>query len=629
MARTGLILLAAMLMALALWRQPAAGQGAVSHSRPGQEDLTFWINHDGLSEIDVEGQVGFGDAARMLMRRRANAAAMRGLRDRFVFKSTSFETLQTPDLLTRDGQRYVIAQGRVFNLLEPGGRAHRVVEREVGVLERVIAGKRVTFDVRPLVRLRVELAEPLRIYITASDGLGYAPRGAISRFAPLPAEQFFHARESFEIDLPAGETLIEAARGLEYEWASQRLDLRKPVTIRLAPRRWVDMASRGWYSSDAHIHANYTAEHHQTITPQDVLTYALAEDLHIPNMMVANSFGAFIHDREHFTGAPHALSRPPYILWWNEEMRNGNAYGHMCFYGLRNLVEPLYTGFAGTPYPDEYPPNYAQARAARAQGGAVTYAHPGYSASIENFSARELPVDLALGEVDAMDVMSNNPEEFAMENWYRLLNCGFRLAISAGTDSFTNVADHYVPGGHRVYVHTGDGRALSYDAWVAGYKAGRSFATNGPMIFLSVNGKEPGEEFALPAGRHRLRVKVEMRAATRGKDDRVELIVNGVARPVAGEIEIERGSWIAARVMGPWRRSVLNDTAMFAHTSPVYVRVGGELARSPIDARFWAEWIDKLIARTIARGGLKDEARRTEVVTLFRKAQTIFAEQAR
>ena len=129
MARTGLILLAAMLMALALWRQPAAGQGAVSHSRPGQEDLTFWINHDGLSEIDVEGQVGFGDAARMLMRRRANAAAMRGLRDRFVFKSTSFETLQTPDLLTRDGQRYGIAQGRVFNLLEPGGRAHREIGR--------------------------------------------------------------------------------------------------------------------------------------------------------------------------------------------------------------------------------------------------------------------------------------------------------------------------------------------------------------------------------------------------------------------------------------------------------------------------------------------------------------------
>ena len=625
MARAGLVIAGLALLALALW---AGGQGAVSHSRAGQEDLTFWINHQGLGEVDVEGPVGFGDAARLLMRRRSNAGAIRKLRDRFVFKSTDLATLQTPDLLTRDGQRYVITQGRVFNLLEPGGRSHRVLEREAGIVERIVAGKRVAFDVRPSVRLRVEIAEPARIYITGADGLGYAPPGSISRFAPLPAEQFFHARESFEIDLPAGATLVEATRGLEYEWASQRIELRKPATIRVAPRRWVSMASRGWYSSDAHIHANYTAAHHQTITPEDVLTYALAEDLNIPNMMVANSFGAFIHDREHFSGAPHPLSRPSYILWWNEEMRNGNAYGHMCFYGLRRLVEPLYTGFAGTPYPDEYPPNYTQAKAARAQGGAVTYAHPGYSAAIDNFSARELPVDLALGEVDAMDVMSNNPEEFAMRNWYRLLNCGFRLAISAGTDSFTNVADHYVPGGHRVYVHTGAGQPLSYEAWLAGYKAGRSFATNGPMLFLTVNGKEPGNEISLPPGRHRLRVKVEVRSPLPAAD-RLELIVNGEPRPFAPEIEIDRGAWIAARIMGPWRRSILNDDAAFAHTSPVYVRVGGQLARSPGDARFWAEWIDKLIARTLSRGGLKDDAQRAEVLNLFRKAQAIYAEQAR
>jgi len=107
------------------------------------------------------------------------------------------------------------------------------------------------------------------------------------------------------------------------------------------------------------------------------------------------------------------------------------------------------------------------------------------------------------------------------------------------------------------------------------------------------------------------------------------LIVNGVARPITPEIEIDGGSWIAARVTGPWRRSVLNDDATFAHTSPVYVRVGGELARSPADARFWAGWIDKLITRTIARGGLRDETRRIEVVSLFRQAQKIFEERAR
>ena len=137
MARAGLVIVGIALLALALW---AAGQGAVSHSRAGQEDLTFWINHHGLGEVDVDGPVGFGDAARLLMRRRSNAEAMRKLRDRFVFKSTDLATLQTPDLLTRDGQRYVITQGRVFNLLEPGGLAHRILEPAAGVLNNTFNG---------------------------------------------------------------------------------------------------------------------------------------------------------------------------------------------------------------------------------------------------------------------------------------------------------------------------------------------------------------------------------------------------------------------------------------------------------------------------------------------------------
>ena len=111
-----------------------------------------------------------------------------------------------------------------------------------------------------------------------------------------------------------------------------------------------------------------------------------------------------------------------------------------------------------------------------------------------------------------MDVVSNNDEIAAMQLWYRLLNCGFRLAISAGTDSFTNIADHYTPGGGRVYVHAGS--ELRYDEWVANYKRGRSFASNGPVIILTADGKEPGDEL-LPCG---LRTEGEnpRRAAHRG-----------------------------------------------------------------------------------------------------------------
>jgi hypothetical protein len=618
-----LILVTAALLLLAI-AALLGGQAAVSWSKPGHEDLTFWVNHNGLEQVDVEGDLGFGDWARLLMRRRSNAASIRAIRDRFVFRVREFGKLETLDLLRRSGQRYVIAQNRVFNLLDPAGRAYRVFEAQPGIVTRKVAGQEVTFDVRPLVRLKVNLPEPSRVYITGADGLGYEPKGPISRFAGEPAEQFFHARESFEIDLPSGETMIEAARGLEYKLARRRLRLTQPTGITLRLARWIDMAAKGWYSSDAHIHANYTAEHHQVVTPEDVLTYALAEDLHVPNMMVANSSGAFVHDRAWFEGKPHGLSRPPYLLYWNEEMRNAGAYGHMCLYGLKQLVEPVYTGFRDTPFADDYPPNYTQAKAARAQGGAVTYAHPGYATAFDGFSARELPVDLALGEIDAMDVMSNNPEEIAMENWYRMLNCGFRLAISAGSDSFTNVADHYVPGGHRVYAHV-EG-PLSYEAWLAAYKKGRSFATNGPMLELNVNGKQPGDEIRLPPGSHQLNVKLAVR--TYVPVDRVELVVNGKPQPVTRKLRLDGSAWIAARLRGPWHRLILNDGYAFAHTSPIYVTVGDKALTSREDARFWVDWIDKLIARTDQRGRFSTPERKHEVIDLFRRAREVYAKQA-
>ena len=69
-----------------------------------------------------------------------------------------------------------------------------------------------------------------------------------------------------------------------------------------------------------------------------------------------------------------------------------------------------------------------------------------------------------------MDVLSNSDENATTEMWYRLLNCGFRVPISAGTDSFTNVADHYIAGGGRVYVLAGP--RFDYAAWLDAFRRG-------------------------------------------------------------------------------------------------------------------------------------------------------------
>ena len=431
-------------------------------------------------------------------------------------------TIQTPDVFRAESnaaglewrnrpERFVIAAGRTFNLPlivtnsgrsdEAGGplrRLHdgefvapqlpagtagyflRVVESKPGLAQGRLtlrAGERelvadVAFDVRPLVNLHVQLVDEdggpaaARVYLTGADGLAYAPRGA---------HQPHHRHERGVLFPRRGRLRYRLARRPHDHRSHSRTGVRnasaqsvdvapgKPASVRVALKRWENMAAKGWYSSDAHIHANYTADHHQAINADDVRLQTHAEDLNNANLMVANSSGAFIHDTQYFEGRPNALSTRNYILYWNEEMRNNGPYGHMAFFNLKSLVYPLYTGHRNTPNSEDYPANYTQAEAAEKQGGAVTYVHPAVVPTFEGVGgvgARELPVDLALGQVDAMDVMSNGDEIASMQLWYRLLNCGFRLAISAGTDSFTNVTDHYTAGGSRVYVHAGPGTAL-------------------------------------------------------------------------------------------------------------------------------------------------------------------------
>ncbi len=63
------------------------------------------------------------------------------------------------------------------------------------------------------------------------------------------------------------------------------------------------------------------------------------------------------------------------------------------------------------------------------------------------------------------------------------------------------------------------------------------------------------------------------------------------------------------------------DIQAFAHTSQVYVSVGTEPVAFVEDARFWIDWIDKLIANTNDRGRFATPEHRKEVVDLFRRAQ--------
>lgn len=477
----------------------------------------------------------------------------------------------------------------------------------------------------------------IRVYVTGSDGMMRAPEGAFLRIVggdynqPYSGDGYFYAEGSFKLRLPEGKAVIEAARGFEYEFVRHEVAIvaDKPRTLAVHLKRPINMAQRGWYSGETHIHANLI--NNEIITPEDVWLQVRGEDLNVANLFVSNSVQGKVHDRKYFEGRPHRLSQGNTILYWNEEMRNFGLYGHIGFLNLKTLVDPLYTGFSETPWWEDYPANYVQAVKAKAQGAVVTAVHPHPGAGFGEIR-QEYPIDLALGAMDALDVMSQVDEQAVANVWYKLLNCGFRCAISAGTDSFLNVMYHLVPGANRLYVQVGS--QLTYEKWIEGYKQGKSFATNGPLLFFTVNGKLPGEEIRLPAQPGS--VQIEAEAFSQVPMERLEIVVNGqvvASTPaitnnhmlkISARIALERSSWVAARVSGPGHRLVPNDLLLFAHSSPVYCYLGNEKISSKKDAEFFVDWIERLIVNLQNQGTFSDPAHKEEIIQLFRKGQQVY-----
>jgi hypothetical protein len=373
------------------------------------------------------------------------------------------------------------------------------------------------------------------------------------------------------------------------------------TSLTLRPERWTDQRSFGWISGESHIHANYGYGHWYN-SPETMRLQCAGEDLTVCNFMVANSDGDGVFDREFFLGRPDPLSDKYTILYWNEEFRS-TIWGHMTLLELQRLVVPIYTGFKNTTHPHDVPTNADTADHTHEQGGHVNYTHP--ASNLQDpydsaYSAKEMPVDVALGKIDSIDVMGSN-HQANMVVWYKLLNCGLKVPASAGTDCFLNRINSRLPGSDRVYVHCE--KDFTYHDWIANLKAGRTFVTNGPILRLLAQGKEPGAVLKL-AGPGK--VAVAGSASAQFPLQKLELIVNGQVAasftPSADNsflinaqhaLPIETSGWIALRARGQ-RGPAQQAAEAFAHTSPIYVEVADRPLRSPDDAAYFVKWIERL-----------------------------------
>ena len=417
---------------------------------------------------------------------------------------------------------------------------------------------------------------PCRVHFRSTGGIPYQPHGHHNHVTQnlgswhydvggdvrLGQRTYAYIDGTCQGWLPRGDVVVEVARGFEYEPLRQTVRIepgQRELTLRIA--RVADLASEGWWSGDSHVHF--------LSTPGAQLEQR-GEDLRVVNLLQAQ-WGALFTNTEDFSGRPGVVDGGGYVTYVGQENRQ-HMLGHSLLWGLKEPVMPW-----SSDGPDEAELGGALdatlsdwADRAHAQGGTVVAAH------FPNPNG-EPAVLVATGRADAVEMLAQSND--AMAEYYRYLNCGYRLPLVGGTDKMSSA----VPVGlYRTYARLDE--EFSYEAWCRAVRAGRTFLSGGPLLALSVDGREPGDTVAL-SGPGTISVHATVRGIFPLRS--LEIVRNGevVARAEANggrqaeinqELRVDGNSWIACRAFGvdyhldEWGRRV------FAHTSPVYVACGGD-----------------------------------------------------
>jgi hypothetical protein len=368
--------------------------------------------------------------------------------------------------------------------------------------------------------------------------------------------------------LPTGDVFVDVARGFEYEPLREKVTIapgQRELTLRI--KRWTSMNERGWYSGDSHVHF---------LSAQGALTEQQGEDLNVVNLL-QSQWGSLFTNTEDWTGEPLATEDGRHVTWVSQENRQP-FYGHLVLWGLHEPVMPWCTDGLPEAELGAWLETTVSDWADRCheQGGTVVIPH----FPLPN---GEPAVLIATERADAIEFVVGRPRFH--EEYYRYLNCGYRIPLVGGTDKMSGD----VPVGiYRTYARLGDDE-FSHQSWSRAVRQGRTFMSGGPIIEFRVDGHDIGDTVELSGPGT---VEVTAHADSIFPIGSLQLVHNGRVIAATDDTEASRhlelrahvridgDSWLAARCGGPryfdapshrepWERAVM------AHTSPIYVACNG------------------------------------------------------
>ncbi len=469
-----------------------------------------------------------------------------------------------------------------------------------------------------------------RLYVQNADGTFFFAESSATNGSAVPYDKQNGANKRaierhtalsahpFRTTLPPGRYTFTIERGKEFHPLQRTVEVSNAtLDLHFKLRRFVDMAKRGWFSGDTHVHRD----------PAELRTAVLAEDLNVVHPMTDWTMESDVppsrsqwSNKGNFPAALIALDATHVIYPRNTEyevFQTGAQRHTLGAFVIINHRERL-----------DLPvlPLRRVAERVRAEGGLIDFEKHNWEwtaalAPIVRPDLFELAnnhlwrteygvTNWAVPAPSWMNVGTGGRSErewalYSVQTWYALLNCGFNPRPTAGT---AHGAHPVPPGYSRVYVHLDKG--FNYDDWMRGLNAGRSFVTTGPLLLVEVSGELPGHRFAWKKPKPR-KVTVKGKVfAPRVHGMKVEFIFNGqvvkqtrlwpgiifsqLTKSFRETIEIPESGWLAVRCSDENARGKFT----FAHTAPWWFDLGGTPARP---RRHEVEWLASRVREEITR----------------------------
>ncbi len=390
---------------------------------------------------------------------------------------------------------------------------------------------------------------------------------------------------ALQVELPAGDVYVEISKGFEYQPVRKRLKIEPGQReLELEISRFADLRARGWVTADTHVHF---------LSPTTAVLEGQAEGVNLISLLAAQ-WGDLFTNVGDLPYGPLTSRDGETMIQVNSENRQ-HMLGHLGLVGGRGEpVFPMSAGGVSESYLGD-PLWLSLAEWAdvqhRREGLVVAVHFPNPQA--------ELAADIALGKIDAVELYpySQHFNTLPYLEWYRYLNCGFRLPAVGGTDKM----GAYMPvGANRTYAFLGK-REFTFASWMKAIRSGNTFSTTGPLLLFQVDGHSPGEEIGLGAGGGTLEVQVQAKSFV--PFHRVEVVLNGAVvasreaetgtreMTLQDKVRVPGSGWLAARCAAR-QDPIVWGLSVAAHTSPVYVRVPGQELFSPSAAAYFLKLID-------------------------------------